>query len=43
MNLPSIPMSPRQAGASVLIALITAAAVVIVYHYATRPANEPGA
>lgn len=43
MNLPTIPMSPKQAGASVLIALVTAAFVVIVYHYATRSPAEPGA
>lgn len=42
-KLPSIPFSARQTGVALLIALVSAAAVVLVYHYATGPKSDPGA
>ena len=42
-KLPAMPFSARQTGAALLIALVTAGAVVMIYHYAVGPKSEPGA
>lgn len=42
-KIPSMPFSTRQTGAALLIALVSAAAVVLIYHYATGPKPDPGA
>lgn len=43
MQLPAIPMSPRQTLAVLGLSAIVAASIVLIYHYATRsPAEREG-